>query len=550
MPMMYLPLDKLVPGAKAPGGSINSRKAEVPIDGLAASIAAHGLLVPLLVRRAADDKFLVADGNRRLAAMTMLHKPKKGAPAEAEPVMVPCVEINAASNANALEISAVVNVDREELHPVDRFEVLSALIEAGDTVDGICRRYPLTVKQVRQALALARMAPAVRDAWRGGHISSETAEAFTLTSDHKAQAAALKKIGKHGSVWQVRQALVGNNADRVGSLLAFVGRDKYEAAGHQINETLFNEREDGDTVSDVAALRRMADEKIEQHCALLIQQGWKWAITKSSAPRDVDAWKRIHPDGPQYTKEMMGGLGCVVDLDYQGKLDVRRGYVKPGDKVALPKSPKQKKAAAAAKEQQKEETGGLSNALAFRLSQQLTAAVREAFAAGVSADDAVSFTIAALACSDGPTSLLRVVGDDDDGRHDNDFVKYYRLARGKPTAERFKLLASWLARTIDMTSHQAPHLVSLLHPGKEDDRGALVLVEQINPREMTKAAVKHFDLGDYLSSVSKDLVVEAVRDALGKEHAERVAKMKAGDAKAYAAKHMSKTGWVPETFRL
>ena len=50
--------------------------------------------------------------------------------------------------------------------------------------------------------------------------------------------------------------------------------------------------------------------------------------------------------------------------------------------------------------------------------------------------------------------------------------------------------------------------------------------------------------------VMSSTLLEAVQDALGKEHAAKVAKMKAGDAKAYAIKHVPKTGWVPEALRI
>src|ERR1035437_2655716 len=117
-----VPLDNLVSGDKAPGGSINSRKTEAPTDGLETSIAIHGLLIPLLVRSGGNGTYHVVDGNRRLAA---LRKLKAGT--------VLCVE--APVDGNALELSAVVNVDREGLHPVDRFEVFAALVQAGSTVD-------------------------------------------------------------------------------------------------------------------------------------------------------------------------------------------------------------------------------------------------------------------------------------------------------------------------------------------------------------------------------------------------------------------------------
>lgn len=533
-----VPLNKLEPGRKAPGGSINSRKAEAPIEGLAASIEAHGLLVPLLVRKGGNGTYYVVDGNRRLAAL-LLHALGK----EASAGGVLCVE--APDDGNALELSAVVNVDREELHPVDRFEVFAALVQAGQTVEALAKTYRMKVGAVRQALALGRMAPEVRDAWRAHRINDDVAEAFTVTADHKAQAAALKRGGNNA--WQVRRDLT-KDVD-IGAALKFVGRAVYEKAGYEVNESLFSERDGDVMVSDVGALKGLADRKLSEECDRLTTAGWKWAVTIVDAPKDWQSWRRVHETS--YAKAAMAQMGCVVSVGHDAKLQIQRGIVKPGDKVATPKakaSPKVKAAAAKEREQRKEETGGLSNALAFRLSQQLTAAAREAFADGVGTERLIALSVAALACHSGPTRL-RFGTDAEEGRHDNDFVKYFKLALSKTPKQRFDMVAQWLAQSIDLTSHQADRLVLMLHPGKDDDRGARVMVEQINEKVWLTAARKHFDAADYFASVNKELIFQAVDEALGKEHSARVAKMKAGEAREYAIKHVPKT-WLPETFRL
>jgi ParB/RepB/Spo0J family partition protein len=539
-------LAKLIPGEKAKGGSINSRKADAPIDGLAKSIEAHGLLVPLLVRKADNGSFYVLDGNRRLKALQSIKIDDRSALAA---IGIPCIEH---THNNALELSMVVNVDRAELHPVDQFEVFAELIQAGDTVDAIAQRYNLKIPQVRQALALSRMAIEVRDAWRNGKISADIAEAFTVTTDHKAQAAALKKVGKNPHEWDVRRALVSGDG-RISSLLHFVGRDVYQKAGFEINETLFGENDNvGETVSDLPALKRLADDKIDAKCTALVEDGWKWAMSASKKPNDLYAWKRIMPVGGKYSKEQTKLLGCIVGYDYHGNEEIVRGYVKPGDKgVSIPKSPKEKKAAAKQREERKEQSGGVSDALAFRLSRQLTSAVRHAFSeGGVRNDDIMSFAIATLACADGPFKVTVHTADHHSNmdRQDNDFVKYFRLARSKSHIERCEMLGTWLANAIDMNTASGKYLMATLHPDKDDDKFSRVLVEAIAEPVMKKAMLKQFDVEDYFNSVSKELIVEAVTEALGKEHAARVSKMKAGEAAEYAIKNIK--GWVPQILRL
>jgi ParB family transcriptional regulator, chromosome partitioning protein len=545
--IIQVPLDKLVPGDMAEGGSINSRKTPEPIDGLMRSIHSHGLLVPLLVRPNGDDgSYYVMDGNRRLAALNKVYGPTS-------PINVPCIEH---AEGNALELSMVVNTDRAELHPVDAFEVFAALVEAGETIDAIAKRRGMKIAHVRQALALGRMAPAVRDAWRNGDVSAEAAEAFALTSDHKTQEAALKKAGKHPHKYEVRRLLVGNDHDScptVISMLKFVGRDAYENAGFQINDSLFSDENDDDaTVSDLPALYRMIDDKIAAECEKLIGQGWKWAVADKDKPRDQHAWKR-HYD---VSKEQRGQLGCIVGLGYDGKFFVHSGIAKPSDKIATPKSPKQKKAETEARKERKEQTGGISDALSSRLSQQLTAAVREAFSKGAATDVAVACVIAVLACSKTQMSKLRFTIDNETAsRHSSEFATCIKMMLRKTNKQRADLratwLSNWLSQAIDLTVHHAPQLAVMLHPGSGDDQGARLLVEQINPARMAEALRKHFDAADYFASVSRDLVEQAVEEALGKDHAERVCALKtAALAKAYAIKHVGKTGWVPPQMRL
>ena len=183
--------------------------------------------------------------------------------------------------------------------------------------------------------------------------------------------------------------------------------------------------------------------------------------------------------------------------------------------------------------------------------------MREAFDKGAAADVTIACAIAALACAEGPMRKLRLdpigSGIDDkafQARHENEFAKYLKLTLGKTMGEMNKFLASWLSHAIDLTVHRAPQLATLLHPGKEDERGTRLLVEQINEKQMLDALRKHFDAADYFNSVSKGLVEDAVSEALGKEHFDRVAKMKSGEAKEYAIKHVGKTGWVPPQMRL
>ena len=77
------------------------------LEELAASIRSHGVLEPLLVRPLDGDRYEVVAGERRLRGSRM-----------AEREFVP-TRIRQLSDAEAIEIQAVENLQREEIHPLE-----------------------------------------------------------------------------------------------------------------------------------------------------------------------------------------------------------------------------------------------------------------------------------------------------------------------------------------------------------------------------------------------------------------------------------------------
>src|SRR5579863_8450526 len=104
-----IPLNKLL----AWEGNVRKTEPDKGIDELAASIAAHGLLQSLVVRKDKRGKYAVVAGRRRLLALKSL---VDSGSVEADKA-VPCTVI--ADDADASEISLVENVLREPMHPAD-----------------------------------------------------------------------------------------------------------------------------------------------------------------------------------------------------------------------------------------------------------------------------------------------------------------------------------------------------------------------------------------------------------------------------------------------
>jgi ParB family chromosome partitioning protein len=128
MTMQTIPLDRLVPSPA------NVRKTKTGIEGLAASIAAHGLLQNLQVRPATDEDFEVVAGGRRFDALKFLAKHKKIAP----DYPVPC-EVR--DGPDATEISLAENEMREAMHPADQFEAFRKLADQSKGKEGVGSGY-------------------------------------------------------------------------------------------------------------------------------------------------------------------------------------------------------------------------------------------------------------------------------------------------------------------------------------------------------------------------------------------------------------------------
>jgi ParB family transcriptional regulator, chromosome partitioning protein len=157
-----IPLNKLT----AWDGNVRKTAgADTALTELAASIAAHGLLQSLVVRRGKKGTYEVVAGGRRLAALLQLAEAGKIANDQA----VSCSVI--ADDADGTEISLVENAIREQMHPADQFEAFRDLIDKGSPIADIAARFGVTDKVVEKRLKLARVSPAILTAYRDGRIS-------------------------------------------------------------------------------------------------------------------------------------------------------------------------------------------------------------------------------------------------------------------------------------------------------------------------------------------------------------------------------------------
>ena len=259
---------------------------------LEASIRAHGIKQNLIVHPTPIDNkgiYEVDAGGRRLKILQKLAA--EGAIDADHPV--PC-KIESADD--ALESSLVENTIRAAMHPADEFVAMAELIEAGNTIDEVAKRFGTFERHVKQRLRLGKLAPELLAAYRAGDISLDVVTAFTLGADHAAQLAVWNQLKGNSYIqsYTVKRRLTESTVPLDSDLGMFVGAEAYETAGGHITRDLFTGDEDG-FLDDAALVRRLAIEKLEARAAELRPQ---WAWTKAVLDPEygfMAQFARVHP---------------------------------------------------------------------------------------------------------------------------------------------------------------------------------------------------------------------------------------------------------------
>jgi ParB family transcriptional regulator, chromosome partitioning protein len=286
-----IPLPNLVVSAR------NVRRANDPdADAqLAADIAAHGLLQNLVVtaqktsRKGGKATYAVEAGGRRLRALQAL---------QAEGVLpadykVACLVLGARGDADAAsEASLAENLQRLAMNPADECLAFQTLIAQGADVEGVARRFGLTVRHVEGRLRLAGLHPTVFDALGAGTITLDAAKAYAATSDQERQ---LRVFEQLGSAWagahpdSIRRMMVSATVPANDRRLRFVGEEAYVAAGGRLERDLFAAADEA-RVLDVALLEQLAIDKLEVEAAWLSNEHG-YGFVRATLDGYVQSWR-------------------------------------------------------------------------------------------------------------------------------------------------------------------------------------------------------------------------------------------------------------------
>lgn len=596
-----VPLNRLKFGHQD-GVGINARVAgrDDGIAALAANINANrsdenpsGLIENLIVKDIGDGFYAPANGNRRLKALHLIDGPDSD-------LEINCT-LHRVDGAKAFEFSLTTAITARQLHPVDQYEAFARLDVDGKSHEEIASQYGMSEKEVRQALALGRLSPAVRNAWRSGDLKAEVAQAFTLAIDHDTQDrlfASLEK-GHALTAHNVKRELGAYATDEnVTQLLDVVGDEAYCSAGGVVTRDLFGRSH---IISNPGLLQQMARHILIAQCEKLSNAGWGWAEMLENLPQGARFWPvseikaKIYEgdeeerlkncrsrlagieameedvDDPtenelqhvaseieeienavrlrSYTDKKRKTLGCIVHIE-DGRIVVLAGVKRPaeaapapeadepGDDAAKPKAPSKPAAAAGAAPEP-----DISAALIHRLSLKLT----EAAAASLIQDErlALSVLLAGFDCFSSTGVRVSVSGLGMRGSSGKllgagDITRSLALALQIKPADRITLLAQVAAGALDF---QNASLDDKAHDG------AIAICNAIEPKVLNAALRGAFDAKDYFNGVSKLLCLKAIEEALGADLARQQSKNAKLDIAAFAIENVPGTGWLPVQLR-
>ncbi len=387
-PSRDIPFDKLVLSQS----NVRRIKSGVSIGALAEDIARRTLLQSLNVRPVLDHEgqetgmFEVPAGGRRYRALELLVSQKR----LARNAPVPCVVRAAANDGDptAEEDSLAENTHREQLHPLDQFRAMHALVEQGSDIDAVAAHFMTTPAVVRQRLRLASVSPRLHEVYADDGMTLEQLMAFSVCENHARQEQVWEFV-QHSwnkSSGYIRQKLTEDAVRASDRRVLFVGLDAYIAAGGAVMRDLF-EDDHGGWLQDVPLLDQLVVEKLGAEGERIGAEGWKWvAVAVDFAYGETDGLREIEgvkaeisaeeqaridalkveadaieaqyenatdiPDEVEtrieaideelgrilersivYDPAEMARAGAFVSLDHDGRLYVERGFVRPEDEL-------------------------------------------------------------------------------------------------------------------------------------------------------------------------------------------------------------------------
>jgi ParB family transcriptional regulator, chromosome partitioning protein len=598
--VLFIPLNKL---KKSPRNARKTAHTKAEIAALAASIKANGILQNPVVEPETNASgkptgcYLVTIGEGRRQAQLL--RVKKKEIAEDEPIRCMVDDTH-----NALEISLSENAIRAPMHPADQFEAFFELHrEHGMNAEDIAARFGVTPAVVKQRLKLATVSPTLIELYRNEEMNLDQLTAFAISDDHARQEAVWEEFGAMYEREDILAALNGEHVPADDRRAVFVGLEAYQEAGGVIVRDLFDEEHQG-FLTDAALLDRLAAEKLQTVAETVRAEGWKWVEVMPRNDHSATAdMRRVYPQPVPLTKKQMKQLaaleaeyealdpddengfaegerieratsaleqrafdaadiaraGGFVSIGSEGEPCIELGFIRPEEDDEAPA-----KATKGAK--QPGEAAPLSEKLVAELTAYRTVALRNAL--GDAPDLAFTAIVHALAAAtfyrySRAVSCIKVTPHSHClESHATNIAEapltQHLEARHERFAEQMPESPDdlWVyLRDMEMVQQLAllAHCVSLtvdaIKLPKRDEIAEAHAHQLFQALDYDMAQVWTPTAANYLGRVSKERILEAVREGVSKEAAENLASMKKQAMAEAAEQRLKDRRWLPPVLR-
>ncbi|MGW1425739.1 ParB/RepB/Spo0J family partition protein [Bradyrhizobium manausense] len=606
--IVFVPLGKL---KKSPKNVRKVPHTSAEIEALAASIASLGMLQYPVIEPELGPKdkptghYLVNAGEGRRLAQLLRAKRKQIK--KDEPI--PCI---LDTEHSATEISLAENAIRSNMHPADEYEAFAELHnKEGMGAEDIAARFGVTPAVVKQRLKLSAVSPALLALYREGEMNLEQLTAFTVTDDHARQEEVWEALGWDTGRRAILQALTEGQVSIRDRRAVFVGVDVYEKAGGTIIRDLFDE--EGGYLTDTPLLNRLVREKLQSAAESVMAEGWKWVEVSSefdyqrvSSMSTIDTVaKELSTDDQQrlealqerlealcseseqddpseealneierleqeiaalteevFRAEDIGRAGAFVALGREGEVRIERGYLRPEDEQ---QEEGEGESEDEATPKAATEVEGLSAALVAELTAHRTAALRNDLAdapelalIGVThALAAKAFyrfeTLSCLGITLNQTSLSAggveesTAGQAIAARHEawaarmpDEGGALWPFVASLPMDELMSLLAHCASLSLN----------AVQRPGDDSREGAIehaATLAKAMPHQMSRYWQP--TVSNYLGRVSKERILEAVREGVDDDASRRIVNLKKQAMAERAQQLLAGSGWLPPLFK-
>jgi len=226
-----LPVELIKPNPNQPRTKIDAEA----LSGLASSIAANGVVQPLLVRPLADGSYELIAGERRWRAAQ-----------EAGLAKVPAV-VRDQELAERLQVALIENMVREDLNPVDEARACSALVDdLGLSKEELARRVGRSRPAVSNLIRLLDLPDEALELLESGELSEGHGKALLTAEGNDARRRLARAASRAG--WSVRETenrakLAGQPRKRKssGTSLSAEEAEAIEAAADKLESALGHE---------------------------------------------------------------------------------------------------------------------------------------------------------------------------------------------------------------------------------------------------------------------------------------------------------------------